>query len=237
VESTRVWDEGKTPSESVVRSKLSDIMEFIDAGLVIATTFSTHIERIQGILDEAEKAGRTPLVMGRSFSKQISLAERFGILSLPPNAQVYATPKAIKHALSKIERRDDYLLLVTGHQGEPDSVISKIADGRFPFKLKKGDSAILCANTIPTPINVATRYVLEARLKYHGVRIFDNVHVSGHAAREDHRYLLNLLTPEHVVPCHGGFDMRSGYASLALEEGYQMNREIHILANGASVDI
>jgi len=236
VESTRVWDEGKTPSESVVRSKLSDLMEFIDSGLIIATTFSTHIERIAGILDEAEKTGRTPLIMGRSFSKQISLAERFGILSLPPNAQVYATPKAIKHALSQIGRREDYLLLVTGHQGEPDSVISKMADGRFQFRLKKGDSAILCANTIPTPINVATRYVLETRLKYRGVRIFDNVHVSGHAAREDHRYLLNLLAPEHIVPCHGGFDMRSGYASLALEEGYEMNRDIHILANRASID-
>lgn len=236
VESTRVWDEGKTPSESVVRSKLSDLMEFIDSGLVIATTFSTHIERIQAIVDEAERVGRIPLIMGRSFSRQIAIAEKFGILNLPPNAKVFATGKAVKRGLSEIHHRDDYFLLVTGHQGEPESVISKIAGGKLPFRLNKGDSAILCANTIPTPINVASRYVLESRLKSRGVRIFDNVHVSGHAAREDHRYLLNLLKPDHIVPCHGTLDMRSGYAALALEEGYEMNKNIHLLVNGGETE-
>jgi ribonuclease J len=220
----------------VVRSKLSDVMEFIDSGLIIATTFSTHVERIQAILDEAEKSGRTPLILGRSFSKQISIAEKFGILHLPPNAQVYATGKAVKRALSEIRNRDDYFLLVTGHQGEPESVISRIAEGKLPLKLKKGDSAILCANTIPSPLNVATRFVLETRLKSRGVRIFDNVHVSGHAAREDHRYLLNLLKPDHIVPCHGSLEMRTGYASLALEEGYEMNKNIHLIVNGGETE-
>ena len=237
VESTRVQTPGKTPSESVVRAKLSDVLEFIDSGLIVATTFSTHIERIQCILDAAEKAGRIPLVMGRSFSRQIGIAERFGILNLPPNARVYATPKAIKRALEELKRRDDYFLLVTGHQGEPNSVISKITDGRLPFKFQRGDSMIFCANTIPTPLNYATRYVLETRLKSAGVKIFDNIHVSGHAAREDHRYLLNLLKPEHVIPCHGDFKMRGSYATLAMEEGYELNKNIHLLTNGGSVDI
>lgn len=237
VESTRVCEEGRTPSESVVRTKLSDLMEFIDSGLVIATTFSTHIERIQSILDEAEKAGRTPLIMGRSFSRQISLAERFGLIHLPPGAKVYATGKSIKKAVSGIDRRDEYLLLVTGHQGEPESVLSKIVDGRIPLKIKKGDSAVMCADTIPTPLNHATRYVLETRLKNRGVRIFDNVHVSGHAAKEDHRFLLKMLKPDHVIPCHGGIEMRSGYVNLALEEGYELNRNLHLLVNGGDVDI
>jgi ribonuclease J len=237
VESTRAWEEGKTPSESIVRAKLSDVMEFIDSGLVMATTFSTHIERIQAIVDEAEKSGRKILIMGRSFSKQISLAERFGVLNLPPGAQIFATGKAIKNGLKDIHKRDDYFLLVTGHQGESESVISRIADGRLGFKLKKGDSAILCANTIPTPVNVASRYILETRLKYHGVRIFDNVHVSGHAAKEDHRYLINLLKPDHIIPCHGTLEMRSNYAAVALEEGYEMNKNLHLLVNGGDIDL
>jgi ribonuclease J len=236
VESTRAWEEGKTPSESVVRAKLSDVMEFIDSGLIMATTFSTHIERIQAILDEAEKSGRRILIMGRSFSKQLSLAERFGILNLPPGAQLFATGKAIKNGLKDIHKRDDYFLLVTGHQGESESVISRIADGRLGFKLKKGDSAILCANTIPTPANVASRYVLETRLKSRGVRIFDNVHVSGHSAKEDHRYLIDLIRPDHIIPCHGTLEMRSNYAALALEEGYEMNKNLHLLVNGGDIE-
>ena len=237
VESTRAWDPGKTPSESVVRIKLRDVMELIDSGLIVATTFSTHIERIQSILDEAEKSGRTPMIMGRSFSGQISIAERFGILHLPPNARVFTTSKAIKRGLKEIRKRDDYLLLATGHQGEPTSVISEIINGKFPFRFRRGDSIIFCANTIPTPINYATRYILETRLKSLGVRIFDNVHVSGHAAREDHRYLLNMIKPEHIIPCHGGLEMRSGYATLALEEGYELNKNIHLLTNGDSIEI
>lgn len=237
VESTRAWEEGKTPSESIVRAKLSDLMEFIDSGLVMATTFSTHIERIQAIVDEAEKSGRKILIMGRSFSKQISLGERFGVLNLPPGAQIFATGKSIKNGLKEIRKRDDYFLLVTGHQGESESVISRIADGRLGFKLKKGDSAILCANTIPTPVNAASRYILETRLKYHDVRIFDNVHVSGHAAKEDHRYLIDLIKSDHIIPCHGTLEMRSNYAAVALEEGYEMNRNIHLLVNGGEIEI
>jgi len=237
VESTRAWEEGKTSSESIVRAKLSDVMEFIDSGLVIATTFSTHIERIQAILNEAEKSDRKILILGRSFSKQLNLAERFGILRIPPDAQLYATGKAIKNGLKDISRRDDYFLLVTGHQGESESVLSKIADGRLGYRLKKGDSTILCANTIPTPVNVASRYVLETRLKYLGVRIFDNVHVSGHAAKEDHRYMINLIKPDHIIPCHGTLEMRSSYAAVAIEEGYEMNRNLHLLVNGGDIEI
>jgi ribonuclease J len=237
VESTRSKENGKTPSEAVVREKLKGVMEFIDGGLMIATTFSTHIERIQALLDEAERVGRIPLILGRSMLRNITLAQRFGLLELPFNAKLLSTSKAITNALKEIKNRNDYFLLATGHQGEPDSVLSRIVNGTFNFKLQKGDSALLCAGIIPSPINWASRYVLETKLKSFGVGIFDDIHVSGHSAREDHRYLLKLLKPEHVIPCHGGIDMRSSYAVLAAEEGYEMNKEIHMLMNGNSIDI
>ena len=237
VESTRSQEKGKTPSEAIVREKLKDVMEFIDNGLIIATTFSTHIERIQSILTEAEKLDRTLLILGKSLLRNIELAQRFGLLDLPFNAKLLSTSKAITNSLKEIKDRSDYFLLATGHQGEPDSVLSRLVDGTFPFKLHKGDSVLLCAGVIPTPINRATRYVLETKLRSFGVNIFDDIHVSGHAAREDHRHLLKLIKPDHIVPCHGSIDMRSAYAALAAEEGYEMNKKVHLLMNGDSIDL
>lgn len=237
VESTRSQKDGKTPSESIVREKLKDVAEFIDSGLIIATTFSTHIERLQAILDVAEEKDRIPLILGRSLVKNIELARKFGLLELPLNARILSTSKAIQAALAEIKNRDDYFILATGHQGEPDSVLSKILDGTHPFRLQKGDSILLCADPIPSPVNYATRYVLETKLKSFGVNIFNGLHVSGHAAREDHRYLLKLLKPEHIIPCHGDIVMRSGYAVLAAEEGYEINKDVHMLMNGAEVGL
>jgi len=237
VESTRSQENGKTPSEAIVREKLKDVMEFIDSGLIIATTFSTHIERIQSILTEVERMDRIPLILGRSLLRNIELAQRFGLLDLPFNAKLLSTSKAITNSLKEIKNRSDYFLLATGHQGEPDSVLSRLVDGTFHFKPHRGDSVLFCAGVIPTPLNRATRYVLEMKLKSFGVNIFDEIHVSGHAAREDHRHLLKLIKPDHIVPCHGSIDMRSAYAVLAAEEGYEMNKKIHLLMNGDSIDL
>lgn len=237
VESTRSCEDGKTPSELIVREKLRDVMEFIDSGLIIATTFSTHVERIQAIFDVVEKAGRIPVVLGRSLIKNIELARRFGLLEPPVNARLLATSKAIKAGLAEIKNRDECFILATGHQGEPDSALSRIVDGTYPFKLQRGDSLLLCANVIPSPINQATRYILETKLRSFGVNIYDGIHVSGHAAREDHRHLLRLLKPDHIVPCHGDIGMRSSYAVLAAEEGYKINENTHLLMNGSEVEI
>ncbi|ODS42087.1 MAG: hypothetical protein MSIBF_01730 [Candidatus Altiarchaeales archaeon IMC4] len=235
VESTRVKEPGKTPSEEVVREKLDDVVEFIEEGLIIATTFSTHIERVQAILDAAQKAGRIPLLLGRSLYTQAELAERFGLLTIPPEAKTFASGKAAKNGLKMIEKREDYLLIVTGHQGEPKSVLSRMITGEIPFKFKKEDSVLFCANTIPSPINVATRYAVETKLQNLDVRIFKDLHVSGHASKEDHRRLIRMLKPEHIIPCHGDMEMRSAYAVLAAEEGYDINKSVHLLNNETSV--
>jgi len=242
VESTRVKEKGKTPSERVVREKFKEIIEFIDNGLVIATTFSTHIERICMILDVVEKTGRIPIILGRSMSKHTGIAEQFGIMDLPPNARVHGAGRAIKNILKEINgkrkgERGDYFLLVTGNQGEPASVLPRMTDKEFSFKFQKNDSVIFCASTIPAPINETNRYILETKLESQGVRIFNDVHVSGHAAKEDHRKLLNLLKPERIIPCHGDMAMKGAYLQLAAEEGYELNKNVHLINNGLSVEI
>lgn len=236
VESLRAGEIGKTPSEKTVKEKLKNLLEFIDNGLIIATTFSSHIERIEYFLEEAERIGRRILVLGRSLHTHVRIAEKFGLLHLPKDAIVLANSKGINNALKGIKNREDYFLIVTGHQGEPDSVLSRMSNGKFNFEFKKGDAVIFGASTIPTPINESTKYAIETKLKFSRVKIFE-AHAHGHASKEDHRYLLNLLKPEHIIPCHGDAKMKSGYVSLGEEEDYELNKNIHMLSDGLSVKL
>lgn len=235
VESTRVSEEGKTPSESIVKSKLRDVFDFIDEGLIIITTFSTHIERIQSIVDLAVKAGRIPVFMGRSLISNVQISKKMGLLKIPSDAKLFRKSKSVKNMLKEIEKeREKYALLVTGHQGEENSVLRKLAD---TFKFEKKDSVIFSSEVIPTPINIANRYSLEAKLRAKHVRLFKDIHVSGHASKEDHRKLINILKPEYIIPCHGSLEMRSAYIPLAIEEGYELNKNLILLCNGNGIEI
>jgi ribonuclease J len=237
-ESTRVKEAGKTPPESIVKNKLEDILTSIEGGLIVATTFSSHIGRMQTILDEAEKTGRKPVILGHSMSNNIQTAEKMDYIDLPPDTRVYGTPKAIDHALREIHKnREGYFIITTGHQAEPDSVLVRMVENRFNFRFQKRDSLIFCANTIPVQMNIANRSILESKLQAKGVRIFRDVHASGHASKEDHRRLLDMLKPEHIIPCHGSLEQRSAWVSLASEEGYELNKNIHLINNGQQITI
>ena len=107
--------------------------------------------------------------------------------------------KDVDRALKRIiqDGKNKYLPIVTGHQGEPGSILVRIANGETPYTIEPGDRVIFSANVIPSPMTQANRYALETKLKMRGARIYDNVHVSGHAYREDHWELLRMVNPEH----------------------------------------
>ncbi|MEM2918507.1 MAG: MBL fold metallo-hydrolase RNA specificity domain-containing protein [Candidatus Altiarchaeota archaeon] len=237
VESLRVGKIGKTPSERTVKYQLEDLFEFIDSGLVIASTFSTHIERIQHFIDCSEKKGRKVLILGRSLNSQVRIADKYGLIKLPDDVKILANAKGINRVLKNLANsRDEYFLIVTGHQGEPDSVLSRMSNGVFDFEFRKGDVMIFGAEVIPTPTNQATRYAIETKLNFRKVKIFQ-VHAHGHACKEDHRHLLKLLNPEHIIPCHGTAQMKSDYVELGIEEGYELNKNLHLLSDGVSLKI
>ncbi|MDP3623539.1 MAG: MBL fold metallo-hydrolase RNA specificity domain-containing protein, partial [Methanobacteriaceae archaeon] len=125
-----------------------------------------------------------------------------------------------------------YVLLATGHQGEPDALLPRIANEKTSFNVQHGDNIIFSAPVIPNPLNRANRNLLERRLKSKGARIFTNAHVSGHAGREDHRNFIRMLNPAHIIPSPGDLEMLTAYAELAEEEGYRMGNNLHILRNG-----
>jgi ribonuclease J len=238
VETTRINNEGRTPSESIAKRLIEDSLVKTDGrkGLMV-TTFSSHISRIKSITRMASAIDRIPVLLGRSMEKYIGIAEELGIIELPDNARLYGDRNAIKKILGRIVKngKQKYLLVVTGHQGEPDALLSKIAGKRLPYRVSKGDQVVFSADVIPNPINVANRYAMETKLKMQGARLFKGNHVSGHAAREDHRDLIKILQPEIIIPCHGDLRMLASYAELAEDEGYALNRDLFLVRNGQIV--
>ncbi len=228
-------DQLKTHSEKIARLVLRDIMEEPlkeDTGMLI-TTFSSHIERIQAICNIADESKRKILLLGRSMERYCTMAETMGILKLPDSASVYGSPKAVNRALARAdENRSEYVLVATGHQGEPDALLPRIANGKTMFNVRPGDNVVISASVIPNPMNVANRNLMERRLKSSGARIFTNAHVSGHAGKEDHRDFIRMLDPKHLIPSHGNLNMLAAYTELAEEEGYKLGNDIHILRNG-----
>lgn len=233
-ESTNVQRSGKTPSEQIAHDLMLDVLlgtEETKSG-VLVTTFSSHIARIKTIVDAAEKMGRRPLLLGRSMERYSEVARRLGYIDY--SAEVCGNRKSIDKALRKVMKdgKDEYLPIVTGHQGEPDAVLSRIANDSTPYEIESGDKIIFSANVIPNPLSAANRYVIETKLRMKGARIYDNVHVSGHASREDHWELLKMINPEQVIPSHGDLSMTSAYAELAEEAGYVLGDTVHVLRNG-----
>jgi ribonuclease J len=138
--------------------------------------------------------------------------------------------------LKKVDKdRKKYLVVCTGHQGESKSVLYKIATGKFKFNLYPEDNVIFSCTTIPTPTNIANREVLENELKQTGVRIFKDIHQSGHAAREDLRDFINLVKPKNVIPSHGTKEMKEALADLGVEMGYKVGKNMFLVNNGSNV--
>ncbi|HET6403754.1 MAG TPA: RNase J family beta-CASP ribonuclease [Candidatus Thermoplasmatota archaeon] len=235
VESTNAGHETKTPSETVARDMLKDFLFGIENERdgIIVTTFSSHIARIKSICEFGDKLGRKVVLLGRSMDKYTSIARDLGYLDLPKTVEVAGHGKAVQQVLKRIgDRRDEYLLVGTGHQGEPGSFLPRLASGDFPYEIEKHDQVIFSANTIPHPVNIANRHILETKLKMRGARIIKGAHVSGHASRVEHQELLRMLEPQHIFPNHGGIQLQSEFVELAHGEGYHLNESVHILRNG-----
>jgi len=239
MDGTRAARSGKTPSESIAKEMLRDVMLGSDLkdGLIIVTTFSSHIARLKSIIEFGRKLNRKIVFLGRSLSKYVEAAEAIGLVNFSDEVEIVKYSKQVKRRLSQInkEKRNRYLLVVTGHQGEPESVLSRIARQELQFELYPEDAIIFSCSVIPNPSNIANRELLESQLKRYKVRMFKDIHTSGHASKEDLRDMLNMLKPKHLVPAHGDFTMLSAMADLAIEMGYTLGQNLHIMHNGQRI--
>lgn len=227
----------KTPSESVAREMLRDVMLGVRSKgrAMIVTTFSSHLARLKSIMEFGRKLNRETVFLGRSLSKYIKAGEEVGLVNFSSRAKVLGFGRQVRKMLDKVERNPGkYLLVVTGHQGEPKSVLSRMATGRLPFKFDPDDHVVFSCKVIPTDINRKYRAKIEEQLRGHGVRIFKDIHVSGHAAREDLRDLINMVKPRHIIPSHADLQRSNALAELAKEMGYS---NIHVIGNGQKLKL
>ncbi|HDM23228.1 MAG TPA: RNase J family beta-CASP ribonuclease [Methanomicrobia archaeon] len=237
-DSTRAPEETKTPSEKVAVTMLQDFLldSYDEKKGIVTTTFASHIARIKTLIDTAEKMDRIPILLGRSLCKYYGTALRLGIVK--EKAKMIKRRSSIEKKLKEINKeKEKYLVITTGSQGEIDAVLSRIANKETPLLLDKGDTVLFSTSTIPHPINIANRYKLESKLKMREVRIIKDVHVSGHASKEDLRELLRIVNPENIIPTHGEYTMLASWAELGEEEGYRIEKDIFIRRNGQKVVI
>ncbi|MEM2115769.1 MAG: MBL fold metallo-hydrolase [Candidatus Woesearchaeota archaeon] len=218
LDSTRIELLGKTPSESVVEGMLREILLLPNLASkgIIMTTFASHIARLKTMEKVGKKFNRTVMFLGRSFKNYIHAAEKADIAKF--ESEIVSYKGKIKRTLKKVMKDDasKYLLIVTGHQGEKGSVLREIVTGNIKFDLRNFAVVFSCSK-IPTPTSMANREFLEQKLQEIKVPIFTDVHVSGHASREDLRSFIEIIKPKLVIPAHGDLEKRSKLALLCKE--------------------
>ncbi|MFC7007823.1 ribonuclease J [Halalkalicoccus salilacus] len=238
---TNANKKGRTPSESVARRHLQDVvtsMEDYDGGIV-ATTFSSHIARVKSLVEFAQEIDRTPILLGRSMEKYSGTAERLGFVDFPEEVGMFGHRKSVDRTFKRImkEGKENFLPVVTGHQGEPRAMLTRMGRGETPYQLEDGDKVLFSARVIPEPTNEGQRYQSENLLQMQGARIYDDIHVSGHLCQEGHYEMLDALQPQHVIPAHQDMKGYSGYVGLAKNQGYELGRDLHVTHNGNVIQL
>ncbi|PSP58601.1 ribonuclease J [Halobacteriales archaeon QH_8_67_36] len=238
---TNAGRKGRTPSENVARTHLKDVMTSIEDhdGGIVATTFSSHIARVKSLVEFAKDMGRQPVLLGRSMEKYSGTAERLDFVDFPDDLGMYGHRKSVDRTFKRImnEGKENFLPVVTGHQGEPRAMLTRMGRGETPYELSDGDKVLFSARVIPEPTNEGQRYQSEKLLGMQGARIYDDIHVSGHLREEGHYEMLDALQPQHVIPAHQSLEGFAPYVDLAENMGYKVGRDLHVTRNGNMIQL
>lgn len=230
-DSTNAELEGVTSPEKSVGKTLDQIFSQAP-GRIIAASFASHIHRIQQIVDVARRHRRKLTVVGRSMIKNVQIARELGYLKIPE--EMFISLREIgDYRPSKV------LVLSSGSQGEPLSALSRMAFGDHKkMQLEPDDTVILSAR--PVPGNEVSVHQVINRLFKQGVNVVYEavapVHVSGHAAREELKMLINLTQPKYFMPIHGEYRHLHFHRELAEELGMDRKR-ILMASNGDVVEL
>lgn len=225
-DATNIERPGQTPSEAVVGEAFERLFPRLP-GRIIVASFASQVHRVQQVFDVAASLGRKVLVCGRSMERVVGIAADLGYLRIPPNTR-------IDHQELLAYRDDQVVILITGVQGEPVSGLTRLAEGSHPkLRIHPDDTVILSAT--PIPGNEATIWRMINALARAGAQVIDprheQVHVSGHASREETKLLFNLVRPEFAVPFHGEYRHMIAYGELAQDIGLP-HTSIFLLQNG-----
>ncbi len=226
----------KCPSESVAKQMLKDVMLGINSEgkAMVVTTFSSHLARLKTIIELGQKLDRKIVFLGRSLGKYVEAAEKIQLVNFSQEVSLIKYKDKVIQQLKRIQKegKEKYLIVCTGHQGEPKAILSRMARGELDFKFDPGDIVIFSCQVIPVEINQQNRERLEQDLSKRGIRVFKDVHVSGHGAREDHRDMIEMIRPEQILPIHAENAKAKMMADLAAQLGF---KNAHIMQDGKRI--
>jgi len=229
-DSTNADKPGWTPSERMIDPAFDDV--FGEApGRIIVASFASLISRMQQVADAAERHGRKLAFVGYSMTENSKMAMKLGYLNVPNDTLV-----SLDQALNM--RDDEVVLMCTGSQGEPSSIMGRLSTGtNRRFSVKEGDTIVLSSH--PIPGNEETIYRTINRLFRRGANVIYEplapVHVSGHASQDEMALMIHLVKPEYLIPIHGELRHLRQHAVIAQEAGMP-EEKIQIVENGQIIE-
>lgn len=228
-DSTNAERPGFTLSEKSVGKTLDTIFDDHRSSRIIIATFASNVDRVQQIINSAEKYGRKVAIEGRSMVNIISIASELGYLILPDNILIDVDQL-------KSYPDEQTVIITTGSQGESMAALSRMANGTHrKISIKPNDTIIFSSNPIPGNEKSVTGIINELMRKGADV-IFQDVHVSGHACQEDIKLIYSLVNPKYSIPVHGEYKHLVAQAKIAEQLGYDHDH-IKILSSGDVLEI
>ena len=230
-DSTNATREGFTISETIIGQNLTRLFRNAK-GRVIVATFSSNVHRVQQVINSSITYGRKVAFSGRSMEKISQIAMDLGYLKVPKNTII---------KLDDIHKYPDnkVTIITTGSQGEPMSALSRIASGNHKkIALKEKDYIIISASPIPGNTKLITK-LIDVLISKGAEVIYDameEVHVSGHACREELKLIHSLIKPKYFVPVHGEYRHLKEHAELAKSLGMD-EKNIFLLDNGDVLEL
>ena len=229
VDSTNADIPGFTPSEREIMPALNRVIGSTKRRVIVAS-FSSHVHRVQQVIDTAAIHNRKVIFIGRSMVRNMKIAQDMGYLTIPPGIVMDA---------KDLDSFDDNVVLIcTGSQGEPMAALSRMANGDHQIRVGEGDTVILASSLIPGNENSVFRVINE--LTRFGAKVVHKanamVHVSGHAAAGELLYCYNIVKPRYVMPIHGEWRHMKANAELAIQAGLPRSNAL-IIENGVVVDL
>jgi len=229
VDSTNADIPGFTPSEREIMPALNRVISLTKRRVIVAS-FSSHVHRVQQVIDIAAQHGRKVVFIGRSMVRNMKIAEDMGYLHIPADLVLDS---------KDLDQYDDNVVLIcTGSQGEPMAALSRMANGDHQIRVGEGDTVILASSLIPGNENSVFRVINE--LTRFGAKVVHKanamVHVSGHAAAGELLYCYNIVKPKYVLPIHGEWRHLKANAELAIQSGVPRSNTF-MIDNGVVIDL
>jgi len=229
-DSTNATKPGWTPSERIIDDGFDQVFENAE-GRVLVATFASLISRMQQVVNAAERHGRKIAFTGRSMVDNMKMARELGYVDFPERLVV-----SLEKSLSMPDNQ--VAIMATGSQGEPRSIMGRLARGtNRKFDVREGDTIVF--SSYPIPGNEEPVYETINQLFRKGANVIYEsiapVHVSGHASQEEIKLLMHIVRPKYVIPAHGELRMLKQHAKLAEEAGIP-KENIAVVENGQIIE-